>query len=438
MKIFGFNISRSPISNYSMGVEYDALRKSVKIEVSPPSRSAKDMEDYVRALRLAEDVNIPRRYKIYEIYQESIDYDAHMQAAMSKRVNSLLQKKFIYVNNSGNEIKKVTEWMEAPEFRQFLKDILETKFWGHSLFEFTPGQWFSYELIPRKNVEPREGLVLTRSYDTTGVPYRVPRFKKYVMEVGSHEDLGLLKTGARYAIYKRNLLSDWANYSELAGNNFERFTYTGEDQAVKQQIDEMIAQGGVGMRMRLPRDVDFDIKSGSSSSTNQLFENFHEIMNKELSKLFLGQTMTMDDGSSRSQSEVHSEQQDMVLMDDLLYVLNILNYEFIDYIGLWNLPKGRFERKQETKDKPLVMEITPAGAQEVVEIVKSSIDDDQKIALLRVLFNIDKADAKEMISTPEPKPETTPEPEQEPEEEETEPNEPNKEDDTPEDSKQES
>lgn len=408
MKILGYEVKR--LSNYAMGVEKEVLKKKVKVEVMPPSRTAKDIQDYVHALKAADAVNNPRRYMLYDLYQESIDYDAHLRAVLEKRVNALLQKQFIFIDEAGNEREDLSEWIESPKFRQFVRDILETRFWGHSLFEFYPGAWFDYQLIPRKNVEPRNGYVLQRSYDVTGVEFRTAKFAPYTMEVGNPDDFGLLKTATRYAIYKRNALSDWANYSELAGNNFQVFTYEGEDQAVRKQIDTLNEEGGVGMRMRLPKDVGLEVKSTSNSATTDLFERFHDFLNKEISKLFLGQTMTMEDGASRSQAEVHSEEQDTILSDDLTYVLNVLNYNFTDYRYLWDLPNGRFARSIESEDSPMVNEITPAGVQQLLTLMQSTLTGEQKRAALRVLFNIQESDANELIGndTPEDRQEEVP------------------------------
>ena len=333
---------RSALSNVVTARHEDVLQNRLRIEVLPPSRTQKDIATLLQAIKAAESRVNPKRQELYNIYQECLEYDSHLMTVVNKRKSSLLSKAFDYVDNSGKSVDRITEWMEAPQMRAFISDCLDTRFWGHSLFEFIPGDWFNYSLIPRKNVDPVGGYVLKRETDVSGESYRSDAYKPFVMEVGGKYDFGLFLTSSRYCIYKRNMIGDWANYSELAGNNFEKITYQGDDEDVKRAIDDMMKNKGAGTRMRLPRDVDYDIKSSSSASTNDLFEGFHDALNKEISKLFLAQTMTTEGGQSRSQAEIHQEEQGTIYHDDLTYILNLLNYEFTEYLPLWNIPEGRF------------------------------------------------------------------------------------------------
>ena len=60
-----------------------------------------------------------------------------------------------------------------------------------------------------------------------------------------------------------------------------------------------------------------------------------------MTKLVLGQTMTTEDGSSRSQAEVHERTQEDIFDADGKYVLDVLNYEFTKVLNqLFGLPEG--------------------------------------------------------------------------------------------------
>lgn len=340
-----FGLRALPVKNYQyfVGAQKEIKTGGKAIEVLPPSRHKRDIGNYLEAIRLAENVVTPTRWALYDIYQESIDYDTHLRSVWDKRVDALLSHDFTYHDEQGNEVEAVKEFMESPKFREFLIDIIETRFWGHSLFEFERNQDFTYTMIPRKNVEPRRGMILMQQSDVEGFRYRKPELERTVMEIGEFDDLGLMLTAARYAIYKRHLVSDWANYSELAGNNFERIVSEFQDEQIMTKMEQFNQEYGAGRRAVVPEGIEIQSTGSSSSSQNQLFEGFHDVINKEISKLFLSQTMTSEGGQSRSQAEVHQFEQEITMNNDLIFVLNILNFQFKDYMELWGMPtNGRF------------------------------------------------------------------------------------------------
>lgn len=72
-----------------------------------------------------------------------------------------------------------------------------------------------------------------------------------------------------------------------------------------------------------------------------------KMIKEELTILVLGQTMTTEDGSSRSQAEVHEDEQKSKYSSDEVFVLDTLNFEFVDYLKIWfpeiNTDKVRFK-----------------------------------------------------------------------------------------------
>ena len=56
----------------------------------------------------------------------------------------------------------------------------------------------------------------------------------------------------------------------------------------------------------LPIAADLEIIESKTTDAHEVFERKIERINSELSKLYLGQTMTTDDGSSLSQSQTHA------------------------------------------------------------------------------------------------------------------------------------
>ena len=315
----------------------------------PPSRTSKDLEKLKRAIQSAESWTHPNRTDLYDIYLEQLDYDGHLTGVLNKRRLNILNKGVTFQNESGVN-DQVIEFIDSPTFMKFLSDTLDTIFWGYSLFEFdydNPGE-FKYYLIPRKHVKPETKQVVREQRDSTGVTYISDGMDKYICDLGEEKDFGLLRTACFYSIIKRNLLGDWANYSELAGNNFQLIKYKGNDHLVKNATEQ--AMKGSNRQVTLPDGVDVEFVNQSSASQNVLFEGLHNTLNKEISKLILGQTMTTEDGSSRSQAEVHQTQQNEIFLADERFVLNFLNHKFREYLPNWGLPNDGYFQFMEKPD----------------------------------------------------------------------------------------
>lgn len=311
--------------------------------VMPPDRSQKDLLSWKTAIMLDEGY-FDSKWRLLDIYKEQLDVDGHLAGLIRKRTSALLQNDLQYIRN-GVVDESVSEWMEKQRFKDFIKEVHEALYFGHSLFWFgkTNGEDFSYKLIDRKHVNGYKKVVLKNQQDTDGMSYENALLLREAIEVGQPGDLGLLKTATYYSIIKRNLIADWANYAEEAGRNFRFIKYKGRDVEGRNKLLSALKASGSGGIVSVPEGIEIDVQNMSSSSQNELFENFMDYLNKEQSKLILGQTMTTDDGSSRSQAEVHASEQELLLQSDKTKILNFLNYDFYDYFQKWGIkPGGRF------------------------------------------------------------------------------------------------
>ena len=378
--------------------------KLFTIVSQPMTRRTVDISDFIAALSKAESRTDPLRYMLYNLYDQSIDYNTQLANAIDLRREEVINKKYIFQDAEGNEIEDVTVWLQSPDFKKFVKDLVDTRFYGFSLFDFSAGsgkEWFSYELVNRKHVDPIREKVYRQQIGGQGVSYTDQAYKRYVMPVGNRYDLGILKNVIPDCIYVRNLKSDWANYAELAGNNFMIFKSKTNDPNLKNQIDKMAKNVGSAGQVQLPDGVvDMDIQNMSSSQQNALFEGMYATLQKDIITRLLGSNMTVQDGSSRSQAEVHENTTGGVHESDLRYILDVLNFDFIDFMPLWGLPNtGRFTVASETLLDPLAVQIGAAGVQSMQSIiVDPNLTPEQKKNILTILFGISEADADKMTA----------------------------------------
>ena len=71
------------------------------------------------------------------------------------------------------------------------------------------------------------------------------------------------------------------------------------------------------------------IESKTTQSTSDTYQKLAEFINKEISKLVLGQTMTTEDGASYSQANVHNQVREDILKADIKQIEETLNQQLI-------------------------------------------------------------------------------------------------------------
>ena len=379
MKIFGYETNREQrhitnIVDKKKGIGFSIITK-------PPARSTIDIDTWLNALKIAESITRPRRNYLYNLYFQTIMDDDYI-TGLNKRKSAITNLNLQYLINEKPD-DKVDIFTKNPVFREFKKEIIDTLFWGYSLWEFyykgqvnpytekinTTGE-FDYHLIPRKHVSPQRGEILKREVDFQGDSYRLPEYVKNLLEFGKEDDLGLLLEITIPIIYKRNATGDWAQYCELAGNNFREIMIKGTDKTLRDKVTAAFNERGSSGIVALPEGVETNTVKGSSASSNELFENFNKIMSDNILRLILGQTGTTADakGGSYARAKVSLEVEKSVHNDDKTYFLDFMNFKFREYMPYWGFPdKGTFEfeeldiktRKEKIEEDKALNEIKP-------------------------------------------------------------------------------
>lgn len=324
----------------------------------PQVRKQVDLDEYFAALKQAELMSDPKRDKLIELYNTSIDYDAHLQAVLNIRRESVLNRKMVFVNKKGKEIDELNELIDSPKFYEFLGDIFMTKPYGFTVIEFLNKEGskeFNYGLIDRRHIDPIKHMIYKEKWGGAGYNWDKDKNAKFLMPIGKANDFGELCSVVPLCIRKRNGLNDYVSYVELAGHNFMMTKIIGNDPKIKNQAVNALNNVGAGGKVFLPEGVNIEFSNLSSTSQNQLFTDFHNLCNKEISKVLLGQTMTTEDGSSRSQAEVHERVQDLIFESDVRFIENVLNHQFIKYLYLFGYGeiKGKFKFVEDTSERDL-------------------------------------------------------------------------------------
>ena len=126
---------------------------------------------HVKAVRGGEQCwDFTQRTRLYDLY-EDILMDGHTGSVIEKR-KSAVQCSQIEFRRNGTPDERINTLLRSPWFYRFIGDLIDSDFWGFSLFQFCRDDngWMDYRLVPRKNYDPVRGLIKHRQEDTTGEP----------------------------------------------------------------------------------------------------------------------------------------------------------------------------------------------------------------------------------------------------------------------------
>ena len=303
------------------------------IKVMSVMLQSQDIATWTAAINQARSEVNPRRRQLYELYLNII-LDGHLTSVMNKRYLSIANKKVLWITDDGADAHPDIKYLlNAPWFLELRKYAIEAVAWGHSLVEMLPGDdgWINrVKLMPRINVRPEEQygwLLKNYGADTPRINFRTDvSYLNNLIEFGGYNNLGLLMQAAQYVIYKRGGFGDWAQFAELFGMPFRAGYYNPYDDNMRRKLDEGLnAMGGAGYAV-LPDGSRLEFFQNSGTGASEVFENMIQKCNEEISKIFLGQTMTTENGSSLSQSKVHKDVEDQIMLGDIIMIEHELNY----------------------------------------------------------------------------------------------------------------
>lgn len=300
------------------------------ILLTQAARWNRDISHYMRAVTEAERVDFPSRVKLYDLY-DTILLDTHLASVLEKRKSAILASQIEFCRD-GKPDDRIGEMLSSPWFLDFLNDLLDTIWWGGSLFQFKPDKdgWLTYDLVPRKHVEPVRRLIMRMQSDIHGTPWdNYPD----MLFVGKPRSLGDLIKDIPWVLYKRADVSDWAQFAELFGQPIREYTYNaGDDEARYNLVNDIFGSGGSAVYMHPEGSNMKLLEAGNKTGSSDLYNGLASFCNAEISKHILGNTLTTEAGEKGTQAlgTVQKKSEDSLMAKDKLFVLNVLNYQMTD------------------------------------------------------------------------------------------------------------
>lgn len=350
------NIIHTPYGDFHLakGDKKRVQKLIIDLQRATDALTRQDMQDWRQAWQMAINVDSPNRQRIYDIYRDAM-IDLHLSGCIEQRKGFVMSRSFKLVDTAGNENEEARHYLEQSWFKQLLKYALDSIYWGHTLIELgditTDGDgcvcYDGVKLIPRKHVIPEYGRVVSDLGQdwTSGIEYRQPPYSDWLIEAGQFDDLGLLLKAATQTIPKKNMLAFWDTFGEIFGMPMRIAKTTSRDEKEKAKLMDMLNKAGSSLSMVATTETEIEFVESSRGDSYNVYDKRIDRANSELSKLIIGQTMTIEDGSSLSQSQTHLTVFENLVESDRDMLRDIVNNQLLPRMVKHGFPvKGlRFE-----------------------------------------------------------------------------------------------
>lgn len=197
------------------------------------------------------------------------------------------------------------------------------KTWKPGKYAWKDPRWFQYDK------ETGQKLMLRDEVTTELHPLSPNKFIIHEPHLISGTQIagGLALPALFYFMLKSYDVTSWAAFIDRYGFPIRLGKYSRK--ATKDDITTLrraVASIGADFGAVIPEGATIEIiESKTSSENSEAYQKMATWIDKQISKLVLGQTMTTDDGSSRAQGEVHEEVRQDIATADALAIADTLN-----------------------------------------------------------------------------------------------------------------
>ena len=288
---------------------------------------------YMGALRVSADKLLRRRGGGDLALYEDVLSEPQVMSTYQQRRNAVTSREWrVEAASDRRADKKAAEWLEQNLRRigwdNVTDKMLYSVFFGYAaaelLWEARDGLlgWRAIKVRDRRRFRftPEGGLrLLTFHNMLEGEPCELPYFW-HVATGASHDDepygLGLGHWLYWPVLFKKNGIKFWLTFLEKFGSPTAIGRY--DSGATPTEISRLLAalaaiqtDGAIAV----PKGIEVDLLEAARAGTGD-YKTLHDTMDATIAKIVLGQTMTSDNGSSRSQAEVHHDvRQDIIKAD---------------------------------------------------------------------------------------------------------------------------
>lgn len=306
----------------------------------------KEIDDWHEARQSRHSPYMPTTYGMQQIFKDAM-LDNHLQGAVETRILKVLNKDFIVMSPQGEADDELSAIIQTRWFRHIIRKALESTFYGYSLI-YIDNLADNNRIIKdvnRENVIPELGIVVKNPLSITGENIRYGEFPNHLLYIQLQPTAyGVLECIAPLTIYKRHSWSTWDDFEQIFGVPIRIAKTPITNKAHIDELQGWLEEMGTAAYGIFNRADEIEIKESSRSDAYHVYLEKINIINKEISKGILGQTMTMDDGSSQSQAIVHSQVLEDIIEADTKTIQDWINEDLLPvlrYHGI-AIPEGYY------------------------------------------------------------------------------------------------
>lgn len=313
-------------------------------------------ETYAQLL-MSSDTVLAQRGRDYKVYREVLR-DDQCKSAWQQRTDAVVQASWEVKSGGESAVDKsaadfIRENLQSIEFDRATRGMHFGVWYGHAVGECMWELRENKVWLSEVNVRDRgrfaydvhNRLVLRSA--TQGDVW-MPERKFWTFRAGAdHDDepygLGLAHYAYWPVFFKRNGIKFWLIFQE----KFAAPTVMGKspagqfnDPALKAKVLAELRRFTTDTAILVPEGVEVELLEAARSAASS-YEALTKAMDAAIAKIILSQTMTTDDGSSRSQSETHADVRDMVVKADADLLCASFNRSVVKWLTEWNFPGAK-------------------------------------------------------------------------------------------------
>lgn len=322
-------------------------------------KNRKDNKDWRDSIRAADDSDNPN----WSLLQDFFDYllvDAHTHSLIELRNAATLSNRFYVYNAITNEEQpQKTAVLQSEWFYNFLTEVLLSQARGFTVAQLINPANMTFDYIPRRNIVIQKNFVRLSVGSEIGVSLLDEQLAKYIITVKSNYIYGYMNDIVPLILWKLNALMSWAEATEKYGIPPLIATTNKSDDKSLATIQAMLKNAGESLSSVLPEGTKVEVMQNSEKIDPQkMFDSLIERCNTEISKRIVGGSMISDNGSSRSQSEVHQSNFDEKIAESdkrkCEFVVNGQLIPMMAHLGFTENDRFAFDRSQKLSPKEVV------------------------------------------------------------------------------------
>lgn len=340
----------------------DLVEKSVSL-------TRQDIAKWKTAWRNALNADNPVRYQIYNLYDTDVVQDALITSQIENRIQATLGANFNLTNEGGDVDEELTGIHQNTElFGEIIKQIINTRFFGHSLIEFdwnATGESLTVNLIPRQNVLPTKGTVLKDYSEEKGIQYReLPEYGTWLLEFGKNDDLGLLNKAVPHVLFKKFAQSCWSELAEIYGIPPRVYKTDTQDPQALARGKRMMTDMGAAAWFIIDTTEEFEWAKGVSTN-GDVYNNLIRLSDNQISLLIQGAIIGQDTehGSYGKDAAGQNLLNSLVLADMALVEMYMNSKVMPALAAIGVVPAGTRFRFEVAEDSSKLWEMTVQALQ---------------------------------------------------------------------------